>query len=149
MANRSKSRGTSFETQCVRYLRQRLGDDGIERRALHGSYDMGDVFGLHAHGNVGVIECKNVARYGPADIERWRGQTVAERGNAGADFALLVIHQPGCGKTRFGMNRCDMQLRDLDAIAGEGFTCLMGDSMRGVWVTMTVEDACRVIMDET
>ena len=145
MSNRSKAKGSSFESQCVSYLRKRLGQEQIERRALHGPKDMGDVYNLRAHGAVGIVECKNVARYGPADIDRWRGQTVAERENAEADFALLVIHQPGCGKARFGANRCDMQLRDLDAIAGDGFTCLMGESMRDVWVTMSVDEMCRII----
>ena len=145
MANRSKAKGSGFESQGVSFLRERLGQEQIERRALHGSKDMGDIFGLRAHGREGVVECKSYKRYGPADVERWRRQTIDERENAGADFALLVIHQPGCGRTRFGLNRCDMQLRDLDVMSGDGFTCLMGDSMRDVWVTMTVEEACRII----
>ena len=145
MANRSKAKGSSFESQCVSYLRERLGQEQIERRALHGSRDMGDVYNLRADDATGIVECKNVVRYGPADVEKWREQTVAERKNAGADFALLVIHRPGCGRARFGMNRCDMQLRDLDVIAGDRFTCLMGDSMTDMWVTMTVDEACGII----
>lgn len=145
MTNRPKAKGTSFETDCANFLRERLGQPQIERRALHGSKDQGDVFGLVAHGASGVIECKSVKRLNPANIAKWRGQTVEERENSGADFSLLVIHLPGCGKARFGMNRCDLQLRDLDALSGDGFTCLMGDSMRHVWVTMTVEDVCRIM----
>jgi hypothetical protein len=145
VTNKPKIKGTSFESQCVGFLQERLNQQQIERRALHGGKDQGDVFGLVAHGASGVIECKNVKSLNPANIAKWREQTINERKHSGADFALLVIHLPGCGKARFGMNRCDLQLRDLDALSGDSFKCLMGDGMSDVWVTMTVEDVCRII----
>ncbi len=145
--SKSKRVGTSFETSCVRYLRERLGDDRIERRALHGKHDMGDIFGLHAHGHEGIVECKSVKQVGKALLAEFREQTSNERENAGADFALLVIHRPGVGEKRFGENACHMQVRDLEKIAGGSFTCLAGESAMGMWVSMSLEDACRLMTD--
>ena len=146
--SKSKSIGTRFESMCVEYLREHLGDDGIERRALHGSKDMGDLFGLVAHDHDGVVECKSHKRYGPADVAEWRSQTIDERENAGADFALLVIHRPGCGRARFGRNECQMQVRDLERIAGGTFTCLAGETAKDIWVSMSLEDACDLMSGE-
>ena len=53
-----KALGTAWETAVVRYTQAQLGDERIERRALHGARDMGDVHGLFAHGYEGIIECK-------------------------------------------------------------------------------------------
>ena len=50
MGSRQKAKGTRFESSVVRYMREALGDDRIERRALHGTQDMGDIYGIRAHG---------------------------------------------------------------------------------------------------
>lgn len=150
--SRSKSKGTSFETMCVEYLRRRLDDSGIERRALHGNRDMGDIYGIETHGCKGIAECKNHKSWSKADMVRWRAQTVAERENAGADFALLIVHKNGCGRTRIGESHCHMQVRDLERICGGSFTCLYGDSAKDMWICMTLEDACSLMgndFDET
>ena len=147
MANRSKAIGTNFESQCVRYLRQRLNDDGIERRALHGNKDMGDIFGLRAHGHTGIVECKSVKQYGKADVDKWRCQTVTERENAGVDFALLVVHKPGCGAARFGDNHCYLQVRDLDMIQGyERFVRDPDDPFMDTWLAMDLGTACDLML---
>ena len=147
--SRQKAKGTAFETACVRYLRERLGDDRIERRALHGGKDMGDIFGLFAHGREGIVECKDVKNVGKALLDRFREQTVNERGNANADFALLVVHRAGCGAGRFGDNDCHMQVRDLERVMGGTFTCLAGESAKDMWVQASLETVCRWIMCET
>ena len=146
--SKQRSKGTSFETGIVRYLRERLNDNRIERRALHGNYDLGDIWGLRAHGYEGIVEAKDYARFGPADLAKWREQTVIERGNADADFALLVVHEKGCGKARFGQNSCHMQIRDLEKIVGGTFRCLAGDRTTSMWVRVTLDDACRMILGE-
>lgn len=145
MANKPKQIGTRFESDCVSFLRERLDDDRIERRALHGSKDLGDIFGLHAHGHVGIVECKAHKKWGPADLAKWKEQTVAERGNADADFALLVVHKNGVGRKRFGENTCFMQVRDLEKIMGGDFTCIAGELAKALWVRVTLEDACVMI----
>jgi hypothetical protein len=144
--SRQKAKGTAFETACVRYLRERLGDDRIERRALHGNGDMGDLFGLYAHGHEGIVECKDYASWSKADLRRWQEQTVNERGNADADFALLIVHKKGCGAGRFGENHCYMQIRDLERVMGGDFRCLAGDTAKGMWVRVTADDACRMML---
>jgi len=143
--SRQKDKGTSFETDTVKFLRARLKDDRIERRALHGDKDMGDVFNIFAHGNEGIAECKNYDKWSKYDLDKWKAETVTQRGNAGADFALLIVHEKGCGEKRFGQNSCYMQIRDMEKVAGGSFTCIAGDSARDMWVRVTVEDACQMI----
>ena len=67
----SKRKGTSFETQVVNYLRWALGDDRIERRALSGANDKGDVSGVLMRGKRGVLECKNKKRMERLLKKRW------------------------------------------------------------------------------
>lgn len=137
--------GTKFESACVKFLCKRLDDDRIERRALHGSYDLGDIRGLFAHGYQGIAECKSYKKWGPADLAEWKEQTIAERGNSDADFALLVVHRKGVGEKRFGENHCYMQVRDLVKVMGGEFRCLAGESAMEMWVQVTLEQACQMI----
>lgn len=146
--SRQKAKGTTFETACVRYLRSRLGDDRIERRALHGNGDMGDIHGLYAHGHEGIVECKDYATWSRVDLRRWQEQTVNERGNADADFALLIVHKKGCGAGRFGENHCYMQVRDLERVIGGTMTVLAGDAAKDMWVRVTAGDACRMMLGD-
>ncbi len=146
MANKPKAKGTSFETQCVRALQRELEDTRIERRALHGSHDFGDIYGIRAHGSEGIAEAKNYAKWGAADLRKWQEQTIAERGNADADFALLIVHKDGCGAKRWRDNHCYLQLRDLARIAGPSLTVLGAEEMLDVWVHMTVGHVCDLIM---
>lgn len=148
MANRPKAKGTAFETQCVRYLRKRLGDERIERRALHGSKDMGDIYNIFAHGHEGIAECKSYVRFGPADEAKWERQTEIERGNADADFALLIVHKKGVGERRFGLNECHVQARDFAKIAGGRFTCLFGESAYDTWLKLPLERVCSLMLGE-
>lgn len=142
MVNKSKARGTSFETAVARWLRLALDEPTIERRALHGAHDMGDLYGIYAHGLAGIAECKNYKRYGRADVEEWRRQTLAERDNADADFGLLVIHSPGAGQKGFGRNRVDVTYRDLARISGIGEVPAWADE---AWVTLDLETAATLM----
>ena len=107
--NRPKNIGTAFESGLVRYLRSKTGDDRIRRLALSGSDDEGDVGGIYAHGLRGIAECKSHKQVTPAMVSRWMAETIRERGNSDADFAVLVIHVPGRDATgrkpSFGQNR--------------------------------------------
>lgn len=145
--NMSKARGTSFETAVARWLRLALDEQTIERRALHGAHDMGDLYGIYAHGLAGIAECKNYKRYGRADVEEWRRQTLAERDNADADFAVLVIHKPGCGgdanSPTMGSNRVDLTIGDLCNVS-VGMRCLMAEP-DDHWVTIDLDELARLI----
>ena len=144
--SRQRKKGTSFETAIVNWLRERLGIETIERQAMHGSMDTGDIKGLVAHGFSGIVEAKDHKSISPSLLEKWKAQTVVERENAGADFALLVVHRNGVGATRFGLNDCYMQVRDLVKVMGA--ECHAGESAMGLWVHVTLEDACKMIEDE-
>lgn len=127
----------------MRYLRTRLHDDRIDRRVLHGSKDMGDIYNIYAHGHEGVAEAKSYKSYTRADLVRWQGECVIERANADADFILLIVHEPGCGRARFGQNSCYVQVRDLQKVMGG--TVLAGETALDMWVRLPLEDACRLI----
>jgi hypothetical protein len=146
--SRQKEKGTRFETACVRYLRKRLEDERIDRAAMRGNRDAGDIHGLVAHGYLGIVECKDVADVPKSRLDKYRQQTIVERGNANADFALLVAHRKGVGETRFGENDCHLQVRDLERVMGGEFTCLAGDTAKEMWIRTDLETICKFIMSD-
>ena len=140
MANPSKDKGTKYETAVVRYMREMTGDDRIERRALHGSKDMGDIYGIAAHGWQGIAECKAHKDVTPALVTEWREQTVAERENAGADFGLLVVNVYRAPVWRSIVH---VTLRDLARIALPVMVCDgWAERADETWTCMTLFDAC-------
>ena len=149
MANPSKARGTSWETNVVRYLQAELEDERIERRALHGAADRGDVYGIRAHGYEGIAECKDYSRYTDYDLEQWMAQTLAERENAGADFALLVVHRRGksakAGAKSFGQNVVWVTVGDLMRLSGIGDGPGEWADAEFIWTSMRLEDACALM----
>ena len=114
MTNRPKAKGTAFETAVLRYVSAETGQEPY-RTALHGNADQGDLHGLTAGRLKVTLECKAYKTYCHADVERWRAETLAERRNAGADVALLVIKQPNVGEKTFWRNRCDVWMPDTCA----------------------------------
>lgn len=100
MVNRSRNIGTTAETAVVRYLQQN-GFPFAERRSLRGAKDAGDI-----SGTIGVcweIKGGSTAKYaGDALVEEWLVQTETERGNADADFGVLVMQRAGYGPERCG-----------------------------------------------
>ena len=140
MTNRSKSIGTRFETQCARWLTDRLGYP-VERRALHGNRDVGDLAWLIGKGDArGIVECKAVKAITAANVAEWRRQTIAERENAGARFAWLVIKTANVGMQRFERTRVDVRLGDLAAMG-----CFLGKAGDGHWMSMDLETACSLL----
>lgn len=143
-----KDLGTAYETANVAYARERTGDERIERRAQHGSRDMGDVYGIRAHGHEGIMECKRVERVSDALLDRFKEQALNERDNADADFVLLSVWRRGKGyQTRdgkapksFGENVCYVTIEDLLKIAG-------GRGM-GTWVCLPLSAAFDLITGE-
>jgi hypothetical protein len=88
MTNKPKAIGTAAETAVVRYLRDN-GFPMCERRALHGTTDLGDVTGIPGL----VIEVKAgeaAHKASPRQIKAWLDETETERLNAKADIGLLV-----------------------------------------------------------
>lgn len=143
MANPSKDKGTRFESAVVRYMREQLDDGHIERRALHGTQDKGDVGGIAAHGLDVIAECKCHRDVTPSLVARWRAETLRERENARAHAALLVV---SVHRAPIGRSEVHVTLRDLSRIAG----CLAASDDAAAdrtWAVLTLEDACALMAD--
>lgn len=141
MTNKPKAIGTRAETAVVRYLREELDDDRVERRALHGSKDMGDIFGIYAHGHSGIAEVKAHKTWGPKDLYGWQMQTLDERDNADSDFALLVVKVPNRNVSQWLVY---VTIRDLTRVCRSiGVSPDFEGTYDDVWVCMTLRDAAR------
>jgi hypothetical protein len=86
--SKSKQKGTLAETAVADYLRQTF--PAVERRALQGKFDTGDVAGVPGC----VVEVKNQRSY---KIHEWMKETETERVNAAANIGVLVIKPNGVG----------------------------------------------------
>ena len=87
--SRQKQKGTAFETAIVEYLQDKLCDDTIERRALNGTADRGDISGVTFCAHRMVLECKNEKSMRLAEYVR-EAETEAANDNA---FYYAVIHK--------------------------------------------------------
>ena len=148
--NRPKRIGTSFERAVADWLAERLDDPRIDRLALHGTKDVGDIGGLVAHGMAtGIVECKGghqAWERRPADLARWQRETETERGNADADFALLVVQTEGVGQKRLGLTDVWLTARSFDAMRGISY--IPNDVWQRTadrWLRMTLEEAAKLI----
>lgn len=86
MVNPSKRKGTKFESELVAYLRYHLESQDIERRALSGTQDRGDIAGLKDW----TIEAKN---HNAQNFAGWLDETQREQANAGTPYGLLVVRR--------------------------------------------------------
>lgn len=82
--SRARQKGTLFETTVARWLNS-LGFV-VERRALHGNTDRGDIIGLPGW----AVEIKNVRT---PSYQAWLREAEAERVNSGSEYAV-VLHKP-------------------------------------------------------
>lgn len=92
--SRSKDKGTAWESTIVAYLREQ-GFPHVERRALLGVNDRGDISGLPDW----VIEAKNCRR---EELPGWLDEAEAERVNAGAEYGVVWHHRRGRAHPRDG-----------------------------------------------
>lgn len=143
MSNPSKAKGTRFETSVCLYLRDVLDDDRIERRALHGTHDMGDIYGIRAHGNSVIVEAKAHSNVTRSLVSEWRRQTIDERENADADAALLVVKVPrhSTAEATVHVTLCDLARIAMFVSVSPTFYDRADDS----WVTMTLAEAASLI----
>lgn len=143
MANPSKDKGTRFETEVVKYLWAH-GQPDARRAALAGSRDQGDLHGIV--GNLpakwpGIVECKAYKEWPTARavMAAFKTQTFAERANAGAVFALLVVKRP---HHKTGEADAYTTLHGLAAMRGKR---QLADEPDDIWVRMSLDDACRLM----
>jgi hypothetical protein len=95
MVNPSKALGTQAETLVTRYL-QENGFGTAERRALHGTYDLGDITGTP--GICWEVKSGHAAETASDGlINAWLAETEAERKNAKAVVGVLVVKRKGKG----------------------------------------------------
>lgn len=87
--SKQKQKGTAFESAIVEYLKDKLCDETIERRALNGTCDRGDISGVTFCGHRMVLECKNENRMRLAE---YMCEAETEAKNDGA-FYYAVIHK--------------------------------------------------------
>lgn len=87
--SKSKAKGTQAESAIANTLRAN-GFPHVERRALSGVNDKGDITGIPGV----VIEIKNVATM---KLAEWVDETEVERGNADADVAACWHKRKGKG----------------------------------------------------
>jgi hypothetical protein len=85
--SRSKAKGTAFESAIVRYLIEE-GFTQVERRALSGTSDRGDIAGIPGW----VLEAKNCKR---AELAGWLDEAAIEQANDGAEFSAVWHHRVG------------------------------------------------------
>ena len=114
--NKSKAKGTSFETAVKIYLSEHMPEisELIHRETLHGSSDLGDISGVKTIGKPGLkiaIECKN---YGSRDcIPKWLREAEVERENAGADIGVVISKRKGVGDKHMSEQLVSMTLEQF------------------------------------
>lgn len=117
--SRATAKGTQFESEVVAYLVSRFGP-GIERRAKHGTKDRGDIAGVFIRCKPCVVEVKN---HKEMKLSQWVEEAEIERGNADAEYGVVVHHRPGKGSKSTGESYVTMTLATFcDIIAGERST---------------------------
>ena len=95
MSNPQRRKGTAAEAAVVAHLRNWWPD--AERRALHGSQDLGDVI---LPRNIDLtIEIKNQRTY---NFPAWFKQMQDEQINAKTNRGLLIVKPNGVGVSQIG-----------------------------------------------
>ena len=153
MSTKSKKQGSEYEARVRNFMSVSLGQPGIERRALHGVNDMGDIFGIDVHGFECIAECKSVRR---PDIDAYRAETLSERDAAGADIGILVCAGYSAPSEAFPQGKrlptrlstVHITLRDLALLVPE---LMLAEGMEGggdaFWVQMTLAEFCLLAAD--
>jgi hypothetical protein len=85
--SKSKQKGTSAETAVVNWLKEQ-GRKHVERRALHGTLDRGDIAGIPCV----VIEVKNHARM---ELSQWLKELEVEIANDKAESGVVIHKKKG------------------------------------------------------
>ncbi len=88
----AKAAGTRMERVTSDYLRDALGIEFIDRKALSGSRDTGDIGGVRAHDQRVVIEVKDCSRM---ELSAWVKEAEIEAVNDGALCGLVVAKRRG------------------------------------------------------
>lgn len=116
MANRSKQKGTSYETAVRKFLNDR-GFLKARRTALSGGEDSGDIHGIERpDGHKTILQCKNQKKY---DLSGWLDATVEQADRAGGAVPALVVKRAGKGEKALGDSYVVMRLSDFVSLLKE------------------------------
>ena len=110
MTNRAKQKGTQFETAVARFLSEETGA-WVERRALSGTADKGDLIGD------GVLAdwCLEVKNHKSIDLASFVDQAETEARNAKSKwFAAIVKRRNKNVKESYA--KCDRKNRHLQTL---------------------------------
>ena len=107
----SKQKGTAFERLIADFLARELADDNIDRRAMQGLNDRGDISGIRVGPYRLVVECKNVRTMA---LSAWVKEAETEASNDAALAGVVVHKRRGYGQA--GDQYVTMTARDLVAI---------------------------------
>ena len=111
MANPPKQKGTKFETATVRYLRWAVQDERIDRMALHGTNDTGDITAVLFCGHKVCIECKDKKK---PDYAAHYAELVDEMSHLNTEYGVLIRHRKGIGLEHMGEQMAIMTRPMLD-----------------------------------
>lgn len=89
MSHPSKAKGTRWETEVVNYLAGQLNYP-VERRALHGTGDRGDILITGGPGADFALECKAVADWSKK-LSGFMREAEQEAVNAGVPYGACII----------------------------------------------------------
>tara|TARA_B100000287_G_scaffold165924_1_gene156498 strand:+ start:9114 stop:9443 length:330 start_codon:yes stop_codon:yes gene_type:complete len=94
MSSRNKAKGTRFETDVVNFINEKKPYN-VERRALSGANDKGDIIGVPDF----ALECKNVKDWSK-QLGAFVQEAEIEAGNAGVPFGAVVIKKRNSNTSR-------------------------------------------------
>jgi hypothetical protein len=111
VGNKSKAKGTAFETLIKNYLVNK-GFIHAHRTALEGGQDKGDIHGI-AHRMTRrkvAVQCKNQKSF---NLSGWLNDTVEQAERLNNAVPILVVKRPGKGEKAVGDSYAVMRLDDL------------------------------------
>lgn len=114
--SKQTQKGTHFETMICEYLSRATGGR-ITRRVKHGIKDEGDIEGVYIDGKELVIEAKDRRTM---ELPKWLAEAEIERGNADAEYAVVVHHRYGKGAHAMDEQYATMTLGTLADIICKG-----------------------------
>ncbi len=122
MSTKSKARGTETERMAVKFLKETW--PAVERRAMRGRFDPGDVINVPFT----TVEIKGDRSN---RLEKWKEETLREQRNNGDPLCLLIVRRDYQPVDKWDAWMPALQLSDW--IPG------------GIWTRMDLADAIRVL----
>jgi len=93
MSHPSKVKGTRWETEVVRYFAGKIPHQ-VERRALHGGLDRGDILITGGFGAKFALECKAVVDWSKK-LSGFVKEAEQEAMNAGVPYGVCILKRRG------------------------------------------------------